>query len=188
MDIKLALAGVLIIGSVIGLAYPVVVGDRFVHAEATANSDQDPSFPAAAPAPAPAPAPGPALVATGWTDNLTLPRANDGHFYAQIDIDGRTARLMVDTGASVVALTGADARALGLLWDESAIGVVAQGASGPVLGVPVMLPRIALGGFEVENVPAIIVPDGLFVSLLGQSFLERLGKVEIAGETMVVSS
>jgi len=182
MDIKLTLAGVLIIGSVIGLASSVVVGDRFVQSEATTQFDE------AASLPAPAPAPGPALVATGWTDNLTLPRADDGHFYAQIDIDGRTARLMVDTGASVVALTGADATSLGLLWDDSAIGVVAQGASGPVLGVPVMLPRIALGGFEVENVPAIIVPDGLFVSLLGQSFLERLGKVEIAGETMVVSS
>jgi aspartyl protease family protein len=186
MDIKLTLAGVLIIGSVIGLASSVVVGDRFVQSEATTQFDEAASLPA--PAPAPAPAPGPALVATSWTDNLTLPRAHDGHFYAQIDIDGRTARLMVDTGASVVALTGADARALGLLWDDSAIGVVAQGASGPVLGVPVMLPRIALGGFEVENVPAIIVPEGLFVSLLGQSFLERLGKVEIAGETMIVSS
>ena len=75
---------------------------------------------------------------------MVLPRAGDGHFYAQARIDTRDYRMLVDTGASVVALTGEDARNIGLDWDPNALAPVAHGASGPVLGVPVVLDSIAV--------------------------------------------
>jgi aspartyl protease family protein len=117
---------------------------------------------------------------------VTLPRSGDGHFYADVTIDGVPSRMLVDTGASVIALTGEDARAMGLTWSEDQVQAVGQGASGEVKGVPVTLDRVQLGNREVQSVPAVILPDGLSVSLLGQSFLERIGKVEISGNTMVL--
>ena len=118
---------------------------------------------------------------------MVLPRAGDGHFYAQARIDTRDYRMLVDTGASVVALTGEDARNIGLDWDPNALVPVAHGASGPVLGVPVVLDSIAVGDFEARGVQAIVVPEGLPVSLLGQSFLSHVAKVEIARDELTLA-
>lgn len=115
-----------------------------------------------------------------------LNRHPDGHFYADVVIDGASVSMMVDTGASIIALTGADAQAIGLSWDETDVRPVARGASGEVRGVAVTLERVAVGGIEAENVQAIIVPDGLGVSLLGQSFLSHLGRVDTRGDVMVL--
>jgi len=117
---------------------------------------------------------------------MILPRNEDGHFYADVTIEGVTSRMLVDTGATVIALTGADAEAMGIYWDEEAVQPVAKGASGPVYGVPVKLTTVQLGELEASNVDAIIVPEGLGVSLLGQSFLSRVGRVEMDGERMIV--
>lgn len=118
----------------------------------------------------------------------TLNRRSDGHFYASTSIDGSPVRMLVDTGASVIALTGADARAAGLHWDEEDVRPIGRGASGTVYGVPARLREVEVGGMVRSNVSAIIVPRGLDVSLLGQSYLSQIGAVEINGDTMVMSS
>jgi aspartyl protease family protein len=140
------------------------------------------SQPAAAPTGAKASPP-----PSSWlTGQVTLPRAQDGHFYAHASIDGTSVRMLVDTGASVIALTGPDAAAIGLGWSEDDVRPVGRGASGPVLGVPVMLDRVALGDIEGAQIQAIIVPEGLDISLLGQSFLTRAGRIEMQGDTMLL--
>ncbi|MEO0061980.1 MAG: hypothetical protein RLZZ08_540 [Pseudomonadota bacterium] len=117
---------------------------------------------------------------------MTLLRQPDGHFYADAAIEAQPVHMLVDTGASVVALTGEDAQAIGLNWDARDVRPVARGASGEVRGVPVTLDRVALGEIEVRNVPAIIIPQGLGISLLGQSFLSAIRRVEIRDGAMVL--
>ncbi len=122
-----------------------------------------------------------------WVAGATeLPRAADGHFYADATVNGASLEFLVDTGASVIALTGADARAAGLFWSAADVAPVARGASGPVHGVEVSLDRVTLGGHEARNVRAVIVPDGLAVSLLGQSFLTTIQPVRIEDDRMVL--
>jgi aspartyl protease family protein len=118
--------------------------------------------------------------------DAVLSRSSDGHFYADVSIDSQDVRMLVDTGASVIALTGSDAEALGLEWSEDELFPIGRGASGDVIGKPVWLERVRLGDFEAEHVEAIIVPQGLDVSLLGQSLLGRVGKVEIENGRMVL--
>ncbi|MBL8655892.1 MAG: TIGR02281 family clan AA aspartic protease [Altererythrobacter sp.] len=117
-----------------------------------------------------------------------LQRAADGHFYAGVAIGDRPVTMLVDTGASVVALTGEDARAAGLTWDPARLDVVARGAGGPIRGVALTLDRVALGGHEARDVRAVIVPEGLPVSLLGQSFLRTVEPVRIEKDRMVLGS
>lgn len=122
-----------------------------------------------------------------WTSGETiLPREGDGHFYASVTINGTPVDFMVDTGASMVALTGADARAAGLYWNDADVRPVARGASGPVYGVTVQLDHVSLGGHEASDVHGVIVPEGLGVSLLGQSFLRTIEPVRIEGDRMVL--
>ena len=100
--------------------------------------------------------------------------------------NGRAITMLVDTGASVVALTGADARAAGLNWNPTQLGVVAQGASGPIRGIALTLDRVTLGGHEARDVRAVIIPEGLPISLLGQSFLATVEPVRIEKDRMVL--
>jgi len=118
---------------------------------------------------------------------MVLHQQDDGHFYASPAINSVPIDALVDTGASVIALTGADAQAIGLTWDQSQVGIVGRGASGPIEGVQVRLDRVELGSFEVHDVDAMIIPEGLHVSLLGQSFLSRIPNVAIANGEMSLS-
>lgn len=120
----------------------------------------------------------------GW--GTSLQRRPDGHFYADAYVNDVSTRFMVDTGASTIALTGEDAEAIGLYWSEDDIRPVARGASGAVYGVHVTLEQVELGGFEARNLSAIIVPEGLDISLLGQSFLGTIENVHIRGDEMVL--
>lgn len=116
----------------------------------------------------------------------TLSRSADGHFYANIDVNGASMRMLVDTGASVVALTERDALDAGLTWNPEDVGPVGRGASGTVYGVATTIDRIELGGIAQRNVRAIIIPQGLDISLLGQSFLGGINSVEIANGQMAL--
>jgi len=120
-------------------------------------------------------------------DETVLERQPNGHFYADAKVDGMPVHFLVDTGASVIALTGQDASDIGLEWSDDDLRTVARGASGPVSGVPVTLDEVTIGGFRGEHVAAVIVPKGLPVSLLGQSFLSQVPKLDIAGDRMTLA-
>lgn len=140
----------------------------------------------AAPQPADAAAPPASALPPRLGGATELRRAGDGHFYAPVTIGTRPVTMLVDTGASVVALTGEDARAAGVLWNPGQLTVVAQGASGPVRGVALTIARMRLGDHEARNVAAVVIPDGLPVSLLGQSFLKDVEPVRIEKDRMVL--
>lgn len=123
---------------------------------------------------------------SGW--DVVLPRAADGHFYAEVVVDSTSTRMLVDTGASVVALTAEDANAIGILWDAAELAPVARGVGGEVDGVRVMLDRVQVGTLEARQVEAVVVPEGLEVSLLGQSFLSQVTRVEIDRQKMVLGT
>lgn len=178
MDAKLALSCVLIVGGAVGLAMPVLQAEEQITRHAAAAGEEQLTIGAAQNLPS----------ASAWGDELVLQRERDGHFYADVMVDGVPTRMLVDTGASVIALTGEDALAMGLYWDEQEVQPVAQGASGAVHGVRTKIPRVRLGEFEASDVDAIIVPDGLGISLLGQSFLETVGDVRIADDRMVLGN
>lgn len=114
---------------------------------------------------------------------VTLPRGPGGHFYADATINGRRVRTLVDTGATTVALSVEDARAVGIDVDPANFYVIGSGASGAVRGLPVRLQEVSVGGHRIANVDAAVL-EGLDGTLLGQSYLSRLDSVEISGDTM----
>jgi aspartyl protease family protein len=116
---------------------------------------------------------------------VELHRAPDRHFYAEAQVNGARIRFLVDTGASSVVLTHADAQRAGIATgDYSAIG---RGAGGEVRLLPVTIARLGLGPASAEQVPAMVAEEGaLGVSLLGQSYLSRLESVAIEGDRMIL--
>jgi len=101
-------------------------------------------------------------------------KAADGHYWADALIEGRAVRVMVDTGASVVALTRDDAARLGLRLESADFSATVVTASGPVRAAAVELQAVAVAGARVDRVEALVVEAGLPHSLLGMSYLGRL--------------
>jgi aspartyl protease family protein len=120
-------------------------------------------------------------------EESVLARQEDGHFYANVDVGSNEVRFMVDTGATGIALTADDAEALGFSWNDNELGVVGRGVSGNVYGKRVRLHSVRLGGVETADVEAVIIPNGLDVSLLGQSFLSKAATVKIENDEMIIS-
>lgn len=122
--------------------------------------------------------------------SVTLRRAADSHFYADARINGERVRVLVDSGASVVALRRRDAEAMGIDVDSLPVGGEARTAGGVVPMRVLTLDEIDIGGIRERNVQAAIVdlPDkeDMPATLLGQSFLARLASVEIRGDELVM--
>lgn len=119
---------------------------------------------------------------------VRLEREADGHFYADAMMRGVAVRAVVDTGASVVALPGAEARRIGLAWNADEVRPVGRGASGTVFGLVRKVESITVGSLVVRDIEVMIVPEGLDVTLLGQNFLSEIRKVEMRGDEMVLSN
>ncbi|MEM8694955.1 MAG: TIGR02281 family clan AA aspartic protease [Pseudomonadota bacterium] len=116
--------------------------------------------------------------------HFTAQRARDGHFYADVRINGATSRMLIDTGASSVVLSRADAQRAGIQARPGEFTATAQTAGGNIALKPVTIDRMALGPVDSRNVPAMVAESDLPISLLGQSFLERVGTVEISGDEL----
>lgn len=117
---------------------------------------------------------------------VRLRRAGDSHFYAEADIDGTLIRTLVDSGASVVALTRRDAEAIGIDVERLPVAGMARTAGGDVPMRTVMLDSVDVGGIAVRGVRAAVIDTEMGVSLLGQSYLSRLGGVAIEGDVMTL--
>ncbi|HWI88280.1 MAG TPA: TIGR02281 family clan AA aspartic protease [Sphingomicrobium sp.] len=116
---------------------------------------------------------------------IILQRSENGHFYAEVEVNGVPIRMLVDTGASGIALSRDDARAVGIATSIGMNDVVGEGAGGSVHGDFVTIDRITLGSKSVEQMPALVLNGGE-QSLLGQSFLKQFASVEIHGDTMTL--
>lgn len=123
----------------------------------------------------------------GERRSLAISADYRGHYIVHPSIDNYRVKMMVDTGASVVALTDSDARALGVRPDRSAYNYALGTANGVVRGARIRLREVRLGDILVRDVDAVVLPAGaLGMSLLGTSFLRKLSGYEVQGGRMVL--
>jgi aspartyl protease family protein len=130
--------------------------------------------------PAPtAPVPLPTILRPGPSTHTLVYRAGPlGHVVLTAAVNGAPVRFLVDTGASTVALSAADARAVGINPGALVFDRTTTTANGLVRVAPIILREIRIEQLSVENVPAV-VDANLSGSLLGMSFLSRLKSFEM---------
>jgi aspartyl protease family protein len=103
---------------------------------------------------------------------IVIPAGSGGHFITSGSINGRVVQFMVDTGATTVAMSQADADRIGLDY-RNGQRVVGSTANGIVPAHVVNLSRVRIGEVEVYDVPAVVLPMSMEHVLLGNSFLMR---------------
>ena len=151
--------------------------------------------------PGPAPAAQPELrasiappieaAATTEAPPASVSKAADGHFWAEAQVDGAgpapsRVKFLVDTGATIVALTEADALRLGLDPLSLDYAVEVRTAAGGARAARVRLKSVSVAGARVDDVEAVVVRDGLSSSLLGMSYLGRLSRFEATQSALIL--
>ena len=121
------------------------------------------------------------------TGSVTLPRARDGHYYLTATINGTPLRFVVDTGATDMVLTRADAEAAGLSPDSLNYLGRASTANGDVRTAYVRLDEVELGGVRDTDVPAVVNEGEMRQSLLGMGYLQRWGRIEITNGELILT-
>lgn len=111
---------------------------------------------------------------------IDVPQRRDGHYYVRMDLDGAPVTFVVDTGASDLVLSRNDARAAGIDPDGLRYAGTAYTANGTVRTAQVRLDRVTLGDLVDRDVPAVVTDGDLQISLLGMSYLQKFGRIEIA--------
>jgi aspartyl protease family protein len=120
-------------------------------------------------------------------DGMRFTAGRDGHFHVEAQVDGEPVSFVIDTGATDVVLTPADARRLG--YDPAMLNYsrIYETANGIVRAAPVRLDEIVIGPIRIEDVGAAVNEAPLSTSLLGMSFLKRLGGgYEVRNDTLTL--
>ncbi|MGZ3235850.1 MAG: retropepsin-like aspartic protease family protein [Burkholderiaceae bacterium] len=115
---------------------------------------------------------------------VTLQSNGQGHYITQGQINGGTVTMMVDTGASMIALPASDAIRLGINYKKGQIAYV-NTANGAVPAYRVTLNTVKVGDIEINQVSALVQETGLPIILLGMSFLNRTDMHSENGQMLI---
>jgi aspartyl protease family protein len=119
------------------------------------------------------------------TQQVTLTADGRGQFITDSIINGASMRVLVDTGATLVAIPGNEARRLGLDFTKGRRALT-QTANGTTPGYHIKLDSMKVGEIELQNVDAMVLDGGgLTQPLLGMSFLNRL-EMRREGDSMTL--
>ena len=115
-------------------------------------------------------------------------RANQhGQFDVDTLINGTHVSMLADTGATLVTLTDADARRIGIDVGALDYNIPLRTANGVTHGAMIDIDEVEVGGIRVRRVAAIVSkPDVLHRSLLGMSYFREIGSFELSGDQLVL--
>jgi len=125
-----------------------------------------------------------AMIVSGSATSIN--KSPDGHFWIEARVNASTVKFLVDTGASVVALTPLDAQKAGIKLQNLNYTAPIDTASGRVYAAPVTLSIVSVGNVSVRDVRAVVISEGLPHSLLGMSYLGELQSVEASRGMLIL--
>jgi aspartyl protease family protein len=118
---------------------------------------------------------------------VQVARGQGGEFALQAKINGVSAPMVIDTGATSVVLTYETAKAAGLPLELLDYDVDVETAGGHTKAARLTLDRLAIGRLVERSVPALVVPHGqMKTNLLGMSFLDRLESWEVRPDSLML--
>ena len=118
-----------------------------------------------------------------------LKAVNNGHFVTSADINNRAVEVLVDTGASVVALSYEDAERVGLKPKNLTFDVGVSTANGVAKAARVMLREVEIDNVRVDDVEGLVLPKGAMRgTLLGMSFLSRLKSFSVEDGRLILKN
>ena len=119
-------------------------------------------------------------------EEVRIRMSPDGHFWVRAVIGGQERRMLVDSGATVTALSSETATSAGVQIREGLTPVVMQTANGATLAQAATLDRLTIGGIEARDLAIVVSPSLGRVDILGMNFLSQLASWRVEGRTMTL--
>ncbi|KQZ73824.1 peptidase [Sphingopyxis sp. Root214] len=120
-------------------------------------------------------------------EEVRIPMARDGHFWATVRLNGTERRMLVDSGATVTALSVATARAAGVEADATLVPLLMKTANGTVRADAGTLDRLEIGGIEARMLKVVISPGLGDTDVLGMNFLSELQSWRVEDRTLILT-
>ena len=120
---------------------------------------------------------------------VRIRKRSDGHFVTQTTINNIDVSMLVDTGASQIVLTSADAERIGINLNDLKFVIPIDTANGQTVAARLLLNSVSIGPIRIPRVEALVARKGdLNKSLLGLTFLNRLRSYSVKGDFLILSS
>lgn len=117
---------------------------------------------------------------------VRIPMARDGHFWVEVEINGVKRRMLVDSGATVTALSQETARAAGVEVDGSLVPFLMQTANGTMRVEAGTVDALTIGAIEAQRLTVVISPAPGNTDVLGMNFLSDLAAWRVEGRTLIL--
>jgi len=119
-------------------------------------------------------------------EEVRIRQSADGHFWARVSVNGVARRMLVDSGATVTALSEGTAREAGVARSAGIMPVMMQTANGTVRAETGTVEQVRIGGIEARNLSVVISPALGTIDVLGMNFLSQLGAWRVEKGVLVL--
>lgn len=119
-------------------------------------------------------------------DTVRIGVANDGHFWASATINGVRRRMLIDSGATMTAISANTARDARIDVKESPFPSIIETANGSIVADKAHVARLRLGSIEARDLPVVVSEAFGDTHVIGMNFLSRLKSWRVEGRTLVL--
>jgi len=118
--------------------------------------------------------------------SVRIDMSEDGHFWAKVTLNGVEKRMLVDSGATITAMSAETAREVGVEVSETGFPVLLNTANGRVEARRAMVENVSLGTLDTGDLGVVVSPAFGETDVLGMNFLSRLGSWRVEGRTLIL--
>jgi len=112
--------------------------------------------------------------------------ARDGHFWAEARLNGVRRRMLIDSGATVTAISEATAAAAGVGRNAGPVPVVLRTANGMAPARTGSVKELRLGNILARDLKVVVSPAFGDMDVIGMNFLSKLASWRVEGRTLIL--
>ena len=120
-------------------------------------------------------------------ETVRIKMSPDGHFWARVQINGVERRMLVDSGATITALSPATAAAAGVEVKPAMFPVVLKTANGTIRADTGEVRELRFGNVVARDLAVVVSPAFGDIDVLGMNFLSRLKSWRVEGQTLILT-
>ncbi|MGE8141173.1 retropepsin-like aspartic protease family protein [Novosphingobium sp. NPDC080210] len=120
-------------------------------------------------------------------DTTRIPLSPDGHFWINAQVNGEPRRFLVDTGATLTAISSNTALTAGIEPGPMDRSLILQTANGAVAAQTAVIDELRFGNIVARDLDAVITPGMGETNVIGMNLLSRLAGWRVEGRTLILT-